>query len=162
MAHIHINRCFVVLILVAFHSLNASVFAQGLAGVQPVLTSAAANLAIPGTLVVSGANFTSGGEVYIAIYDRWGESSLETRWVTASEPVYGQHGSMDPANGSHPGGIVHETFASLCDQALMVRAYDQSAGVWTGMLDVDLDCGAGTAPAPSYSEKPWDEIGPTP
>jgi hypothetical protein len=161
MAHLHITRCFTVLLLVVFHSLSASASAQSLTGTQPVLTSAT-NLVIPGTLVVRGANFTSGGEVYIVVHDRWGESSGERRWVTASEPAYGLHGSIDPANGARPGGIVHETFASLCDRELMVRAYDQSAGVWTGTMDVDLDCAGATMQAPPTGERPWDDIGPTP
>ncbi len=111
---------------------------------------------------MGGANFTTSGEVYIVVHDRWGELSGETRWVTASEPAYGTHGSTDPANGARPGGIVYEIFASLCDRALMVRAYEQTAGVWTGAMDVDLDCTEGTARSASSSEKPGDDIGPTP
>ena len=71
---------------------------------NPELTEALPLAPEPGTITVSGDGFTPGGEVYIAIYDRWGAALHETRWITASPEVFGPNGSQDPARGYLGGG----------------------------------------------------------
>ena len=110
----------------------------------PVLTQVLASAALPGTISVSGEGFSPGGEVYIAIYDTWGATLHETRWTTASTAVYGANGSLDPALGYRSPGRVSEAFTRVCGAAIMVRAFDQQAAVWTNLLDVDS---ASLAPA---------------
>jgi hypothetical protein len=103
----------------------------------PVLTAVLASAAQPGSISVSGEGFTPGGDVYVAIYDTWGAELHETRWTTASIAAYGPSGSLDPALGYHAGGRVSESFAGLCGNAIMLRAFDRQAAVWTNLLDVD-------------------------
>jgi len=103
----------------------------------PVLTSVLASVAQPGSISVSGEGFTPGGDVYVAIYDTWGAELHETRWTTASVAAYGPNGSLDPALGYRAGGRVGEAFAGLCGTAIMVRAFDRQAAVWTNLLDID-------------------------
>lgn len=77
----------------------------------PVLSSVSVSSALPDSIVISGQGFSPGQPVFIALYDRWGVLEQETRWVTASESVYGPNGSLDPARGYQAGGNVREAFA---------------------------------------------------
>jgi hypothetical protein len=83
----------------------------------PQISLASTNVVIPGEVNVLGANFTPGGSVFIAVYDRWGESALETRWTVASEDTLAIDNTSNPDRGFHPGGVVFETFtfADLAD-----------------------------------------------
>lgn len=106
----------------------------------PTLTSVAAPTRTLGTIEVMGKGFSPGGKVYVALYDRWGATLHETRWVTGSATVYGRDGSTDPAAGFHQGGTLREVFAHLCDATPMVRAYDQETATWSNWLDVHPGC----------------------
>ena len=106
----------------------------------PTLTDAVATTPESGMVTVSGEGFSPGGQVYVALFDRWGATLHETRWVTASPTVYGRDGSADPAAGLHRGGTLDEVFAHLCDSTPMVRAYDQETATWSNWLDVNPGC----------------------
>lgn len=138
---------------------------------QPALTSATTSTALPDSIVVSGSGFTPGGPVYIALYDRWGATLHEARWVIASEPIYQPTDSVDPGLGFASGGNIREafematatvygpngsqdpaqryvagdegaqTFVSTCDAPLMVRAFDQQTNAWSNLLNVEAACG---------------------
>jgi hypothetical protein len=102
----------------------------------PVLTRAAVLTSEPGRISVTGEAFTPGGEVYLAIYDTWGDALHETRWTTASPAIYGTNGSMDPARGYVIGGSLTQSFGGLCGESVMVRAFDQGSGAWSNWLDL--------------------------
>jgi hypothetical protein len=91
-------------------------------------------------IVVTGQGFTPRGDIYIALYDRWGTRLYETRWVIASETVSGPEGSLDPATVYDEGGVVYASFDHMCFDAVMVRAYDQGTDTWSNLLDVDSTC----------------------
>ncbi len=106
----------------------------------PTLTDAVATTPESGMVTVSGEGFSPGGAVYVALYDRWGATLHETRWVTSSPTVYGRDGSADPAAGFHRGGTLDEVFTHLCDATPMVRAYDQETATWSNWLDIHPGC----------------------
>ncbi len=135
----HIRRA-VLLVIIAISSLAPGLptTAQEIAPL-PVLSSIAGAIA-PDTIQVRGEGFTAGGEVFIAIHDPWGERSYETRWTTASKPTMDMLGHDDPALGFRPGGLVFESFANLCGQQVMVRAYDQATRSWSNVVDIESAC----------------------
>ena len=116
----------------------------------------------PGSVQVTGEDFTPGGRVYVVLYDQWGQQLHENRWVTStaalyridgtgygyiqggtidvtfglSETVYGTDDSQGPANGYVAGTAA----GSLCGATLMVRAYDEQTSVWSSVLDADPGC----------------------
>jgi hypothetical protein len=104
----------------------------------PVLVRAEAQASAPGMITVTGEGFTPGGEVYLAIYDTWGDTLQETRWTTASQTVYGTYLSFDPARGYLSGGAVTESFGGLCGESVIVRAFDQDSGAWSNWLDLAM------------------------
>ena len=106
----------------------------------PTLTDALPTTRTPGTITVSGEGFSPGGQVYVALYDRWGATLHETRWISASPTVYARDGSADPAAGFHRGGTFQAVFAHLCDATPMVRAYDKETPTWSNWLDVNPGC----------------------
>jgi hypothetical protein len=106
------------------------------AAAGPVLSTASARIFAPDVVTVRGQAFTPGGEVYVALYDKWGTSLHETRWISASADQYGANGSADPATGFHRGGSLTETFAGLCGASVMVRAFDQQTAAWSNWLDI--------------------------
>ena len=119
-------------------SRSSNAAAVAVAPSKPILTSAAPLDAKPGMISVAGEAFTPGGDVYIAIYDTWGDALHETRWTTASVAIYGPNGSRDPARGYISGGSLTEAFGGLCGQSVMVRAFDQASGAWSNFLDLTL------------------------
>ncbi len=108
----------------------------------PLLNGAPRHSVERSAVVVSGANFIPGGDVFIAVQDMWGVTSLETRWTIASEHTLASTRSHDPNLGFHPGGAVHEEFGLLCGQTVTVRALDAQTGNFSNPLDLDVDCGA--------------------
>jgi hypothetical protein len=137
--------------------------------ISPFLSAASAVAQAPGSVLVTGRNFTPGSRVYVALYDQWGMELYETRWVTASETIYGPNGSQDPATGFSRGGVIAETFGasptvyrpfgsqdpatsyvpveavsepfgSLCGTTAMVRAWDVGTAAWSNLLDVQAGC----------------------
>ena len=119
---------------------SLAIGAEARADVTPSLTNASVRAATPGTVWVEGFDFTPGGNVYVAIYDRWGEQLYETRWTAADSTVMGSDGTSNPLTGYTEGGFVGESFSVPCGADAMVRAFDQSTGVWTTWLDVNAGC----------------------
>jgi hypothetical protein len=100
----------VVLGLIVFGSSFTSV---GASQVAPVISPRLLNAvpaSHPGAILVTGQDFTPGGQVYIVLHDQWGMELHETRWVSASVTTLGMNGSRDPALGYIRGGTIHETF----------------------------------------------------
>lgn len=145
--------------------------AQGTAVQVPLAASSLLIDAAPALdqALVTGRNFTPGGEVSIALYDQWGRHLQRVHRFTASaatfgpngsqdpatgyvrggtfdqvlrvsETVYGPNGSQDPATGYVRGILDTEVVGSLCGTAVMVRAYDARAAAWSNMLDIDPGC----------------------
>jgi hypothetical protein len=111
--------------------------------VTPLLISAGTNSPAArdaGMVVVTGDTFTPGGQVYIALYDEWGQRLFENRWTTASPEIFGPNGSIDPARGYQAGGFLRESFDHLCGATVMVRAYDQGTASWSNWLDAQPNC----------------------
>lgn len=160
--------CFVLMFGFVVNGTGTTVSAQSAA--PPQLRSAVSSAIAPASIVVTGDRFSPGGLVYIALYDGWGTTLHETRWVTANPTVHGPNGSQDPAHGFITGGHITESFEvvrqsvygangsqdpaqgyvvgdegtqapiSACDAPLMVRAFDGRTASWSNSLDVDLGC----------------------
>ena len=110
--HSRVVVCFLVMFGFLFNGIASSSSAQP-ASVLPVLINAVTSAVNPGTIMVRGGNFSPGGLVYIALYDQWGATLHETRWVTASTTVYGPSGSQDPAQGFIAGSGIGEWFEQI-------------------------------------------------
>ena len=141
-----LSRLSIVVVLLA---LLAVANLAGRAGASPATNGPAIALDAspplsPGSIGVGGQGFTPGGRVYLALYDRWGVTLHETRWITASSALYGPDGSQDPARGFRPGGLLSTRFDGLCGATLMARAYDEATQTWSAALDVNA-IGFGTA-----------------
>jgi hypothetical protein len=138
MIHRHLRAlAFVVgLIAISMTTVLPAVAAPSGGRPGPVLMSA---MAAPGTVLVSGGGFTSGGRVFVAVYDAWGTAPVATLWTNASPAIFGVDGSQDPAAGFVPGGLVlvNISFAGPCGTAPMARAYDVSTRTWSAVLDAD-------------------------
>jgi hypothetical protein len=111
---------------------------QGFAG--PVLTGAACTNARDGVLLVTGEQFTPGGEVHVVLYRAGSTRPALIRLVRASEPVFGASGTPDPTRGFIQGGFIGITFGSRCDETVFVRAFDRQTGIWSNQVNVKLDC----------------------
>ncbi|MEJ7901812.1 MAG: hypothetical protein WKF63_08175 [Thermomicrobiales bacterium] len=108
--HSKLVVCFLVLFGFGLTGLPGSTAAQS-ASTLPVISNAVASTVAPGAIEVSGERFSPGGLVYVALYDQWGATLHETRWVASSSTVYGANGSQDPAQGFVAGGRIDESFA---------------------------------------------------
>ena len=169
LAHVRLALVLMISALVALGSPLAQANEDlSLSHLAPLLVSASSAAQRPGAVMVTGRDFTAGNDVYVAFYDAWGRQRYETRWVVASQAVYGPNGSEDPANGFSSGGTISETFGaseviygpngsqdpangyvhegshgdfdSLCGTTVMVRAFDEQKNAWSNMLDVDTNC----------------------
>jgi hypothetical protein len=100
--------------------------ANDLNTVQAPSLRTASPTAIQGSLSVTGERFTTGGRVYVAIYDQMGAKLYETRWVTATPAI-----AIGPAGG----GALSTTFNGLCGADVLIRAYDQDTALWTNWLE---------------------------
>lgn len=109
--HSKLLVCFLVLFGFGLGNLPTFATAQSASAI-PVLTSAIASAVAPGAIEVNGERFSPGGLVYIALYDGWGTTLHETRWVASSPTVYGVNGSQDPAQGHVQGGQIREAFVT--------------------------------------------------
>lgn len=158
--------CFVLMFGLGLAGLPVPAAAQP--GALPILSSAVASAVSPGTIEVSGERFSPGGLVYIEVYDEWGTTLRETRWVASSPTVHGPNGSQDPARGYVAGGEIRESFEQVrqtvygpngsqdpaqgyvrgdaptmespCDGPMMVQAYDRRLAAWSNMLEVESGC----------------------
>ena len=111
---------------------------QGFAG--PILTGAACTNAGDGVLLVTGEQFTPGGEVDVVLYRAGSTRPSFIRFVRASQPIFGASGTPDPTRGFIQGGFIGITFGSRCDETAFVRALDRQTGIWSNQLSVKLGC----------------------
>jgi hypothetical protein len=88
-----------------------------------------------GSVMLRGTGFSSGGDIYVAVYDQWGARLYETRWVTASESEWGLY----PGDGFVAGGSFNATFEHLCGATVMARAYDKQTATWSNLLDIEYN-----------------------
>ena len=100
---------------------------------------------VDGMIVVSGENFTPGGDTYVAVYDLMGATLYETRWSQATplHTITGPRADVPEAqpNTRATGGLLFERFAGLCGATVMVRAYDVQTSLWSNWLEVAPYCG---------------------
>lgn len=106
----------------------------------PTLSNGSPSPPVAGEVDVRGSDFTPGGRVFVAIYDRWDKAHFDSRWVRAAAAQYGPNGSQDPALGYVHGGDILASFILPCKSAPMVRAYDEQSGFWTQVMDVSPGC----------------------
>jgi hypothetical protein len=148
---INTHRFTLLLLIVTFVLIPAGPTTAQLGTDYPILTSVVPLSGTPGQLLVTGDHFTPGGNVLIVVRDRGADFSVaiqdpeaqpayETRWTTASATTFDMLGHDDPALGFRMGGTVRVEFGYLCDQPLIVRAYDQEAGRWSNDLGPDAGC----------------------
>lgn len=120
--------------------------------VIPGLTDVSATTRTPALFTVTGKGFTSGGRVYLAVYDQMGAKLFETRWVTASLDTTAR--LHQPGDGAYqgdpvttPGGDLRQAFAGLCGSTAMMRALDEASAVWSNWLPVRFPCANGDSPS---------------
>lgn len=106
----------------------------------PVLTGAACSGEGRGVLIVTGEQFTPGGEVDVGLFVSRDAHPAVLRSIRASEPILGPNGSSDPALGFQQGGFVGLTLGPWCQEATRVQAYDRHKATWSNGLNVDLRC----------------------
>ena len=106
----------------------------------PVLTGAACTGEGQGVFMVTGEQFTPGGEVAVVLVMPGKADPAVIRSIRASQSIFGPNGSTDPARGFQSGGFVGIALGSWCQEARMVRAYDFHRGTWSNGLNVDLRC----------------------
>jgi len=111
---------------------------QGFAG--PILTGAACTNARDGVLLVTGEQFTSGGEVQVVLYRAGSTRPSLIRFVRASQPIFRASGTTEPNRGFIPGGFMGITFGARCDETAFVRAFDQQTGIWSNQLSAMRTC----------------------
>jgi len=133
-------RTTIFFVVLAFSAVAPAAPAMAQVAAPVPILSSIAGAVDPAVIQVHGEGFTAGGDVFIAIHDPWGERSYETRWTTASEPVFDLLGHDDPSLGFRPGGTVRESFEHLCGQQVMVRAYDATTRAWSNVVDVAGAC----------------------
>jgi hypothetical protein len=104
--------------------------------VGPVLTGAACTGGKPGILLVTGEEFTPGGEVKVMLYEPAKVNPTVIRSIRASLSIYGLNGSTDPAFGFQRGGFVGIAVGPWCDEKVMIRAFDRQTANWTNQLHV--------------------------
>lgn len=111
----------------------------------PSLTDVSATTGISELFTVTGKDFTSGGRVYLAIYDPMGATLHETRWIAASLPTTVMRhapgdGALWRSPVALPGGTLREAFGQLCGVPAMMRALDESTATWSDWLTVNSAC----------------------
>jgi hypothetical protein len=125
---------------------SAAVIAGSAAGAidPPLLLIAPANPDAAGVVTITGLGMTSGGRVYIAIYDQMGARLYENRWVKA-EPYYATDGQnlypeINPVFTKSADGIFVTTFTYLCGANVMIRAYDAGTQTWSNWVQRQPNC----------------------
>ncbi len=106
----------------------------------PVLTGAACFGEGQGILMVTGEQFTPGGEVAVVLFMPDKADPAVIRSIRANQSTFGPNGSTDPALGFRHGGFVGLTLGPWCQEATRVRAYDRHRATWSNELNVDLRC----------------------
>jgi hypothetical protein len=110
----------------------------------PLLVIAPANPDAAGVVTVTGLGMTSGGRVYLAVYDEMGDRLYENRWVKA-EPYYATDGKnvypeINPVIWKSTTGIFQTTFKDLCGANVMIRAYDAGTQTWSNWVERRPNC----------------------
>jgi hypothetical protein len=102
----------------------------------PVLTGTACSDTTPGILVVSGEQFTPGGEVDVVLAGPGSTQPDLVRTVHATMPFFGPGGTADPALGFIPGGVIRAELGAYCGMTGMVWARDRSTATWSNGLAI--------------------------
>lgn len=126
------------LLAVGGHAAHAS--DARLPGPGPSLTTVAAIDQTARLFTVAGAGFTTGGRVYLAIYDTMGARLYETRWVVAGVSAAADAGPTGHEAVGPRGGALREAFAGLCRATAKMRAFDETTDVWSNWLTVQTTC----------------------
>ena len=106
----------------------------------PVLTGAACTGEGQGVFMVTGEQFTPGGEVAVALVMPGKADPAVIRSIRASQSIFGPNGSTDPALGFQHGGFIGLTLGPWCQEGTRVRAYDRHRATWSNGLNVELRC----------------------
>jgi hypothetical protein len=106
----------------------------------PVLTGATCTGGTPAILLVTGEEFTPGGEVEVLFYRPGNATPVVVRSLRASLSIHGPNGSTDPARGFQRGGFLGIALGSRCIESAAVRAFDRQAATWTNPLPIDHGC----------------------
>jgi hypothetical protein len=61
-------------------------------------------------------------------------------WLPATRTISGPYNNADPAVGYVHGGNIATSFRIPCGATLAVRAFDQTAGLWSTWADADPGC----------------------
>jgi hypothetical protein len=140
-------RCRLTLLFVLF---SVGFFAASAAGVgattnpldltnigipPPVLTGTACTDTTPGILVVSGEQFTPGGEVDVVLAGPGSTQPDLVRTVPATMPFFGPGGTTDPVHVI-PGGVIRAELGPYCGMTGMVWARDRSTATWSNGLAI--------------------------
>jgi hypothetical protein len=110
----------------------------------PVLTGAACTGERRSVLMVTGEQFTAGGQVDVMLFMPGNTHPSVIRSLRASQSFVGTNGSTDPALGFQQGGFVGLAVSLGCQKATTVRAFDRQSGTWSNEVSVDLSCEAAT------------------
>jgi hypothetical protein len=102
----------------------------------PVLTGTTCTDRTPGILVVSGEQFTPGGEVDVVLAGLGSTQPDLVRTVHATMPFFGPGGTADPALGFSPGGVIRAELGPYCGMTGMVWARDQPTATWSNGLAI--------------------------
>jgi hypothetical protein len=103
----------------------------------PVLTGTTCTDRTPGILVVSGEQFTPGGEVDVVLAGPGSTKPDLVRTVRSTMPDFGPGGTADPALGFSPGGVIRAELGPYCGMTGTVWARDRSAATWSNGLAID-------------------------
>ena|SRR5687767_12546038 len=101
----------------------------------PVLTGTACTDTTPGILVVSGEQFTPGGEVDVVLAGPGSTQPDLVRTVHATMPFFGPGGTADPVHVA-PGGVIRAELGPYCGMTGMVWARDRSTATWSNGLAI--------------------------
>jgi hypothetical protein len=101
----------------------------------PVLTGTACTDTTPGILVVSGQQFTPGGEVDVVLAGPGSTQPDLVRTVFATMPFFGPGGTADPLP-IVPGGEIHAELGPYCGMTGVVWARDRSTATWSNGLAI--------------------------
>lgn len=111
------------------------------AATLPTIHIASAGATAPDSIIISGVGFTPGGPVYIAIYDQWGMTIHDTRWIIASEPV------LQPPQGIAPGeGFSFDTGGNI-GESFRIRMVERPSSLPDGNQNLALNGPSGRVTA---------------
>jgi hypothetical protein len=108
--------------------------ADGAISDPPLLFDATTAAAAPGMVTIDGQGFTTGGRVYVAVYDQMGAKLYETRWIWASAAAGDNAPDMPAIVIKAPNGRFIATFARSAGANVMIRAYDATTETWSNWV----------------------------